>query len=245
MSIWALIFVNIAFLITLRTKTEAAGEPDVYRVAATSESAQTKPETAEIMRVQDLQERDEAVEDDSEGGGFMESTSEPSIETESDCADELLEGSDAEDAPTIPFSASYIPSYSGETEDIGGAASVFAYTEQDVHDLAVAVYLEAGDASERAKLLVANVVINHIASPEFPDTVYGVLTVPYHYGTMAWDGVEFPVDADPALVEECMEIARRVLDGERLCPANVIGQAEFIQGSGVFEYIGGIYFCYY
>ena len=46
-------------------------------------------------------------------------------------------------------------------------------------------------------------------------------------------------------VNDCYEIARRILEGERVCPENVLFQAEFIQGSGIYKEYDGYYFCLY
>ena len=95
--------------------------------------------------------------------------------------------------------------------------------------------------------MVANVVMNHVASPYFPNTIRGVLTRPYAYGTMAWTGIHIPVANDPitkAAIDRCYANAKKILDGYRLLPSNVIYQAGFVQGSGVYAYESGVYFCY-
>ena len=86
--------------------------------------------------------------------------------------------------------------------------------------------------------MVANVVMNHVASPSFPNTIRGVLTRPYAYGRMAWDPIT------KAAIDRCYANAKKILDGYRLLPSNVIYQAGFVQGSGVYAYENGIYFCY-
>lgn len=119
------------------------------------------------------------------------------------------------------------------------------YTEDDLFYLAAAVCREAGGESEEIQLLVANVIINRVNSPHYPDTIYGVLTQYKQYGTMWMYGVSFPNWADDNVKEQCYSVARRILDGERYCPENVLFQAEFQQGSGVYKHIGVYYFCYY
>lgn len=120
-----------------------------------------------------------------------------------------------------------------------------AYTEEDLFNLAAAVCREAGGASEEIQLLVANVVINRVNSPIYPDTIEEVLTQYKQYGMMWKYGISFPDWATEEVIEHCYDIAKRVLDGERFCPENVLFQAEFKQGSGVYKEFPGYYFCYY
>jgi biopolymer transport protein ExbD len=120
------------------------------------------------------------------------------------------------------------------------------YTEDDLFYLAAAVCREAGGESEEIQLLVANVIINRVNSSIYPDTIYEVLTEYKQYGTMWKYGVSFPDWADDKVKEQCYSVAKRILEGERFCPENVLFQAEFKQGSGVYKQFGDdYYFCYY
>lgn len=119
------------------------------------------------------------------------------------------------------------------------------YTEDDLFYLAAAVCREAGGASEEIQLLVANVVINRVKSSFYPDTIYGVLTQHRQYGMMWKYGVSFPKEADEETIAHCYEVAERILGGEIVCPENVLFQAEFVQGSGIYKQFDGFYFCYY
>lgn len=120
------------------------------------------------------------------------------------------------------------------------------YTEDDLYYLAAAVCCEAGGENEEIQLLVANVVINRVNSSFYPDTIYDVLTEYGQYGMMWEYGIEFPNWADEDVKNQCYSVARRVLEGERFCPKNVLFQAEFEQGSGIFKQFGDeYYFCYY
>lgn len=122
-----------------------------------------------------------------------------------------------------------------------------AYTEEELEMLAIVIYREAGSdwISNETRLMVGNVVMNRIADPRFPDNMYDVLTQPRQYGTMARDGVTWPSRAayEEEAVERAYDCARRVLEGERLLPDDVIWQAEFKQGNEVVAYMDGLYFC--
>lgn len=117
--------------------------------------------------------------------------------------------------------------------------------EDDLFYLAAAVCCEAGSSSEEVQLLVANVVINRVSSPLYPNTVHDVLTQYKQYGAMWKYGISFPKWATQDVKNQCFDVAQRILDGERVCPANVLFQAEFKQGSGVYKEVDGFYFCYY
>lgn len=119
--------------------------------------------------------------------------------------------------------------------------------EQEI--LAIVICQEVGGESEELQLLVANVVINRVNSPYFPDTVYGVLTQPWQYERVTREGgIYWPSWADEGVKNQCRTAAYRVLSGERFMPEDVVFQASFYQGSGVWRYYttawDDIIFCY-
>lgn len=132
-----------------------------------------------------------------------------------------------------------------ELEEIEIQAEQPSYSEDDLFCLAAVIYRESGASSEEVKMLVGNVVLNRVASDLYPNTIREVLTQKKQYGLMWKNGVSFPTNASESLVADCYDIAKRLLDGERVCPENVLFQAEFKQGSGVYKQIGNIFFCYY
>ena len=95
------------------------------------------------------------------------------------------------------------------------------------------------------KMAVGEVVLNRVASPEFPGTMREVLEQPgQYYGK---DNPYFD-----ALIPSpvCAEAARRLLEGERVLNApSVVFQSNYILGSGVFlelrdELLGSTYLCF-
>ncbi|MGI5972120.1 MAG: cell wall hydrolase, partial [Oscillospiraceae bacterium] len=74
-----------------------------------------------------------------------------------------------------------------------------------------------------------NVVLNRVASDRFPDTIYDVVHQPGQY---SWLGHTSLVPT-----ERAYKNAKRLLSGERFCPPNVLFQAQFRQGSGVYASI--------
>lgn len=109
------------------------------------------------------------------------------------------------------------------------------------------IYAEAGSVWLDAnwKMAVGEVVLNRIASPEFPDTMREVLEQPgQYYGRNS----RYFNSLKPS--PECVEAARRLLEGERVLnePA-VVFQSNYRLGSGVFlelrdSALGSTYLCW-
>lgn len=120
------------------------------------------------------------------------------------------------------------------------------YTSNDVFYLAAVICQEAGGESLEAQQLVASVVLNRVESPLFPNSIKDVLLQKSQYGLMWKYGIKFPEWADNGTINKCKKIAKRMLETDKkTCPKNVLYQAEFKQGSGVYKEVDGIYFCYY
>lgn len=118
--------------------------------------------------------------------------------------------------------------------------------------IATVVYNEAwGGCSMRHRELVAAVVLNRVESDRFPSTVYDVVTQPRQYRAAYANPNSFygrRARADAYAWKTCQEIATKALRGEVECPANVVFQANFRQGTGIYEIhktsYSTSYFCY-
>ena len=120
------------------------------------------------------------------------------------------------------------------------------YTDEELDLLARIINAEAGIMSDEAQLLVGNVVLNRVADARFPNTIRNVI---YQKGQYAptWDG---SINNSPS--KRALANAKRLMDGERFCDKNVVWQAEFKQGQGLYrqitENVNGynytMYFCY-
>lgn len=129
------------------------------------------------------------------------------------------------------------------------AGAVLEPEAEMVDMLACVIYQEAGgDAcSDECRFNVADVVLNRVGDPRFPDTLEAVLTAPRQYGTFSQTGVVWPARAsnpgEKHAVERAYDIARRVLCGEHgeLFGQGYVWQAEFEQGKDGF-WLDGIYF---
>ena len=104
------------------------------------------------------------------------------------------------------------------------------------------VYFEAGDnrLSDRQQQLVAAVACNRVADSRFPSTLSGVV---YQQGQYSCSGRLYSISASsiPARVRAN---AKAAAYGQVECPANVVFQAGFRQGKGVYERGYNTFFCY-
>lgn len=78
--------------------------------------------------------------------------------------------------------------------------------------LALCVEAEAGNQDIIGKRLVADVILNRVESPRFPDTIEGVISQKYQFTTF-WDGSMARI-SEPS--EETFEAVRLELYGQRL-----------------------------
>jgi len=121
-----------------------------------------------------------------------------------------------------------------------------SYTFEDLMLISKIIYAEAGSEwlSDEWKMCVGEVVLNRVASPEFPNTIKEVLEQPgQYYGANS----RYFNNLLPS--ERSVVCAMRLLNGERLLEPSVVFQANFTQGGGthtaVFDkYLGWTYFCY-
>ena len=123
--------------------------------------------------------------------------------------------------------------------------------QRDLDLLAAIIHYEAGsnDCTDRHQQLVAQVVLNRVASDEFPDTIYDVIT--QTKPTIQYSPYQKVMDNagnKDIIPQRCYDNALIVLSGEIECPSNVVWQANFKQGSGIYEVYktsySTTYFCY-
>ena len=93
-------------------------------------------------------------------------------------------------------------------------------------------------------MAVGEVLLNRVASPEFPNTVEECIYQPgqYYPKNSSYFKKLLPWERETRL-------AWRLLEGERHLKPSVVFQANFTQGSGVFKsfydkYLGWTYICY-
>ena len=92
------------------------------------------------------------------------------------------------------------------------------------------------------RMCVGEVVLNRVASPEFPDTIRGVV-----YQRGQYSVVNSPRFESLAPRRECVDAALRLLQGERHMVPGVVYQADYLQGELFSVYfdrrLGNTYFC--
>lgn len=124
------------------------------------------------------------------------------------------------------------------------------YTEWQHEILAIIIYQEAGgdDCSDDTRRKVGSVFLNRVNSSQFPDTFEEVATGRKQYGTLYLTGIKWPDRAslpqEEHAVQRAYNIAEELLINGSILPDNVIWQAEFRQGDGVYCEQDGFYFCY-
>ena len=110
----------------------------------------------------------------------------------------------------------------------------------DVNLLARLIYAEAAANNILDKQYVGAVVMNRLRSGLWGNTLKSVIYAKGQYAC-TWQGKKF--NSNPP--EDCISIAQALLQGETYgVPENVIFQAQFKQGSGVWKKVGSHYYCY-
>ena len=114
---------------------------------------------------------------------------------------------------------------------------VMAYTEDELYELSHIINAEAGDAacSDELRIAVGSVVLNRVASDLFPDSIYAVIHQEGQYRP-TWDGgfLKEPSEAS-------VEVAKMLLEEGSQLPGDCLYQANFVQGSAVYEQFNTIY----
>ena len=114
----------------------------------------------------------------------------------------------------------------------------------ELYLLSRVIYSEAGSQwlSEEFRLCVGEVVLNRVASPEFPNTVYEVV-----YQKGQYSGVNTIKFANLKPGRDCVNVALKLLRGERRMVPAVVYHSGAIQGELFSMHsdrsLGNTYFC--
>lgn len=114
------------------------------------------------------------------------------------------------------------------------------WTEEDYQYLLMIIVGEAQNCSRQEQMYVGSVVLNRLHSSWFPkqNTIKQVATAKGQYACMR-DG-----NAYKTPTETNKEVALELLKNGSVLPENVVFQALFKQGNGVYCKINKTYFCY-
>jgi len=107
--------------------------------------------------------------------------------------------------------------------------------EEDL--LAKVIWVEARGESAEGQQAIAEIVFNRMVSPDFPDTVAGVI-----YAENQFRSVKFLEDAEPWQAQ--YDAIERALEGPYVLPMNVFHFARAAVNDNVWGKIGGHVFCY-
>ena len=129
---------------------------------------------------------------------------------------------------------------SSTTESIEEENSYYGWTEEDYKYLLMIIVGESQNCSRQEQMYVGSVVLNRVHSSWFPkqNTIKQVATAKGQYACM-WDG-----NAYKTPTETNKEVAMELLKNGSVLPENVVFQALFKQGNGVYCKINKTYFCY-
>lgn len=96
-----------------------------------------------------------------------------------------------------------------ENEDTSASGGVISYTDVELNMLCYVLQGEVGDCSDQSKMAVANVIINRVKSPLFPDSIEGVLTQDGQF-----DAVWGYYSGSTVPSQNTIDCAKRALAGE-------------------------------
>lgn len=117
------------------------------------------------------------------------------------------------------------------------------YTDEDLYVLSHIIQCEAGNCQREMMEGVGSVVLNRVADPRFPNTITEVVNQPEQYTPVASGAF---ASAQPT--ELVMEVAVDLLEWGSKFPSEVIYQANYPLGTGIYKTLSTsystMYFCY-
>lgn len=164
----------------------------------------------------------------------IETVPETTVEPEPETEPVIEETEYFEPAPTKAFSETISEPVIEETTSVNGMT--------DLEMLACVIYQEVGGDMhcDECRYRVADVVLNRVASDEFPNTIYEVLTEKGQYGSFYYTGVKWADRANDVYEAEAVDrawrIAEEVLNGKHseLYGEGYVWQAAHAQGTDGF-----------
>jgi uncharacterized protein (DUF1800 family) len=143
-----------------------------------------------------------------------------------------------EEAKAEPLAIVATSSTAAPAENIFFAERIPTYTEEDLEILTRVLTGECQTGTWELQIAVGSVVLNRVAHEAYPNTIKGVVFQRGQYAC-TWDGNYYRTPT-----ELNREAARWLLTYGSQLPTNVVYQAQFRQGRGVWKRIGSEIFCY-
>ena len=107
----------------------------------------------------------------------------------------------------------------------------YPYTDEELTLLAGIIECEAGSVSYPGMIAVGSVVMNRVASPNFANTIEGVIYAPYQFEPVSVGTYAVVLSRGPA--ESCYAAAREVLEGKRNVPNFYFKAAWYAEAHGI------------
>ena len=123
------------------------------------------------------------------------------------------------------------------TQDVLESRYCVQLSEQDIRDIAAMVYLEARGESFEGQQAVAEVILNRVVSPQFPNSVHAVL-----YQKRQFTPIKRINKVTPTEMQ--YKAVREALYGEPILPIDVVFFARKAENKNVWGKIGNHTFCY-
>lgn len=109
--------------------------------------------------------------------------------------------------------------------------------DDEVDLLARVIYCESNTLSEKAQIYTGSVVVNRVNSEYYPNTLEEVVYEKNQYACVNKLYKITPTEWQYEIAEDLLKNGSRI-------PEEVVFQAEFKQGSGVWKIIGNTFYCY-
>lgn len=144
--------------------------------------------------------------------------------------------------------SSYLASVSRNTSEVSRGGYQSGWSREDLYWLARIVNSEAGAEPVEGQIAVANVVLNRVKHPDFPNTIWGVI-FEYTYGIPQFSPVaEGTIYWEPSA--QAIESARAALNGYNVVPSALyffaphkVHPQNWIWSRPVIKRIGNHVFC--
>ena len=111
------------------------------------------------------------------------------------------------------------------SEDVIDDLEGYCYSDEDLYLLARVIDAEASDiCTNEHKMCTGQVILNRMNSNKYPNTLREVVYDKGQYASVENDRLK------EEITKESLDVARRLLNGEKILPDDVVYQAEFPQG---------------
>lgn len=124
-----------------------------------------------------------------------------------------------------------------KSEYLSNTETAASYSDDDLYVLSHIIDAEMGVESWEDKIITGSVVLNRVASNQFPNSIRSVVFQKRQYSP-TWTGSFY---REPS--EESVRAAKYLLENGSQIPANVLYQAEFKQGA-IWKRTKAAYYCY-